>query len=273
LGLGHFALRVEREAHVPEKREGRDSAGDGDQAAAVAAGALPVRQYMLGDRIKDQLLQQILGGHLAPGSRIVETRVAREMGISQGPVREALRDLATLGLIDLLPYRGARVRLPDMTEIQEATWVRGELEALGAAVAASRVSEELLEEMRHLVDEMEDSATAGDAHLYVLKDVEFHRVIMRGSGNQTLERLWSLLEPLARTYLTVSKVHFPIDRSAEVHLRIIEALASGEPARAARAMRAHAEVVKRTLAEAYEKAWGPLDVEEGSVSGEGSLGG
>ena len=66
----------------------------------------------LSDQIKDRLLQEIMAGGYAPGSRIVETRVARELGTSQAPVREALRDLEALGVVETTAFRGARVRRP-----------------------------------------------------------------------------------------------------------------------------------------------------------------
>ncbi len=77
----------------------------------------PVARNVLSAQVKDRILQWILEGELAPGSRIVETRVARDLGVSQAPVREALRDLAALGFVDMEAYRGARVRKPSKLEL------------------------------------------------------------------------------------------------------------------------------------------------------------
>ena len=71
-----------------------------------------VARSVLSAQVKDTLLRWIVGGQLPLGSRIIETRVARQLGTSQAPVREALRDLMTLGLVEMDPYRGARVRAP-----------------------------------------------------------------------------------------------------------------------------------------------------------------
>ena len=110
------------------RRSARAAVAGREPAAGALAGAGgsgdPVRSSMLGDQVKDQLLRRILLGEYPPGARIVETRVARDLGVSQGPVREALRDLATLGLVELQPYRGARVRRPETEEIREAMRVR-----------------------------------------------------------------------------------------------------------------------------------------------------
>jgi DNA-binding GntR family transcriptional regulator len=211
-----------------------------------------VKHYMLGDQIKDQILRQILEGELPPGSRIVETRIARELGTSQGPVREALRDLATLGLVELEPYRGARVRLPSMQELQEAMKVRAELEALAAAEASTRMTAECLRELRRLVAEMVELATSGDVHAYVVKNTEFHRTVVRASGNLTLARLWELLEPFARTYITAAAAGVDAGRSHRSHVEIVNALASGDSERAAEALRKHSReaqdlVMKRNV--------------------------
>ena len=69
-----------------------------------------VSRSVLAEQVKDRLLQDILAGRYPPHSRIVETRVARELGTSQAPVREALRGLEALGVVEILPFRGARVR-------------------------------------------------------------------------------------------------------------------------------------------------------------------
>jgi DNA-binding GntR family transcriptional regulator len=82
--------------------------------------AAPISRSVLSDQVKDRLLQAILAGEYPPGSRIVETRVAQELGTSQAPVREALRDLEALGLVQITAYRGARVRRPTRAELREA---------------------------------------------------------------------------------------------------------------------------------------------------------
>jgi DNA-binding GntR family transcriptional regulator len=93
-------------------------------------GAIP--RSVLAEQVKDRLLQDILAGRYPPHSRIVETRVARELGTSQAPVREALRGLEALGVVEILPFRGARVRRPSTHELMEAYAVRSELECLAA---------------------------------------------------------------------------------------------------------------------------------------------
>jgi DNA-binding GntR family transcriptional regulator len=87
-----------------------------------------VARSVLADQVRDRLLEAILSGHYPPDSRIVETQVARELGTSQAPVREALRALEGIGVVEISPFRGARVRRPSRREILEAFGVRSALE-------------------------------------------------------------------------------------------------------------------------------------------------
>jgi DNA-binding GntR family transcriptional regulator len=207
---------------------------------AETNGALPLARSVLSAQVKDRMLRWILEGELAPGSRIIETRVARQLGTSQAPVREALRDLATLGLVEMHPYRGARVREPEPTELVEAMEVRGELEAIAARQAAARIDETTLATMRALLDDMRASATRGDAHTQALQNSEFHDCVIEASGNRTIQRLWKILEPFARTYLTATLPGADLHWLADRHLAILDALEAGDPERAAQAMRVHA---------------------------------
>src|SRR6188508_2539180 len=96
---------------------------------------------VLADQVKDRILERILTGRFAPDSRIVETQVARELGTSQAPVREALRGLEALGVVEITPFRGARVRRPTRRELLEAYAIRTALESLGARLAVPRLSD------------------------------------------------------------------------------------------------------------------------------------
>lgn len=202
---------------------------------------------VLRDEIRDQLIEQILNGRLAPGERIVEMRIAQQFGVSQAPVREALRDLATLGLVEMHPYRGARVREPEAGELVEAMELRGELEALAARSAVRRIDGAGIDRMRGLLDEMRASAARGDAHAQALQNSQFHDCVITASDNRTLQRLWSMLEPFARTYLTATVPGADLHWLAERHVAILDAFEARDPDRAASAMRTHAREAERQI--------------------------
>ena len=197
------------------------------------------------------ILQRIVSGEYAPGSRLVETRIAQELGVSQAPVREALRDLEQLGCIVHEPFRGCSVRAFSAEELLEAFPVRAALEALAARLAAERIGEGELLRLAELLDTMRAAARRGDAHDQSQANASFHATIVRASRNATLERQWQLLEPFSRTYLTVSQPGLDLLALSERHIPILEALRARDPDAAAAAMHQHlmdaAELLKEPV--------------------------
>ncbi len=200
----------------------------------------PIEREVLSARVKDRILRWILEGELAPGSRIVETRVARQLGTSQAPVREALRDLATLGFVEIRPYQGSRVRRPTAAELREAIAVRGELEAMAGRLAAPRMTAATLQELEGLHEKMAEAAERGDAHEQALHNARFHGLIVAAAGNRALERLWGMLEPFGRTYVTASMPGVDLRWLGARHRNIIEALRERDSERSAELLRQHA---------------------------------
>src|SRR5579875_958105 len=98
-----------------------------------------VGRTILREQVRDVLLERIMSGAYPPGSRLVETRIAEELGVSQAPVREALRDLEQLRLVVHESFRGCSVRALSAADLLEAYPVRSALEGLAASLAAERV--------------------------------------------------------------------------------------------------------------------------------------
>jgi DNA-binding GntR family transcriptional regulator len=198
---------------------------------------------MYREQIKEVLLERILNRVYEPGERIVETRVAREFGVSQGPVREALRELESLRLVVSEPFVGVRVRAITPRELGEIYPVRSGLEEVAARTAALRLGgdvgplEDELAAMRRV-------AGNGDVHEFMLHDVQFHRLIVAGSGNRTLLELWTSLHVEARTMITYTR-YGDLAAIAESHVPILEALRAGDPEGASAALREHFEYYAR----------------------------
>jgi len=203
------------------------------------------------ERVKDVILQRIVSGEYPPGSRLVETRIAQELGVSQAPVREALRDLEQLGCIVHEPFRGCSVRAFSADELLEAFPVRAALEALAARLAAERISEQELLRLAELLETMREAARRGDAHGQSQANASFHATIVRAARNVTLERQWALLEPFSRTFLTVSQSRLDLLALSERHIPILDALRARDPDAAADAMHRHlmdaAELLKEPV--------------------------
>ena len=203
------------------------------------AATVPFARSNLREQIKDVILQRIVEGSYLPGSRIVETRVAQELGVSQGPVREALRDLEQLGCVVHEPYRGCSVRAFSADELLEAFPVRAALEALAARLAAERVGDAELAELEQLLERMRVAARRGDAHDQSQANASFHATIVRAARNGTLERQWRMLEPFSRTYLTVSRPGIDLIALSDRHVPILDSLRRHDPDAAAAAMHEH----------------------------------
>jgi DNA-binding GntR family transcriptional regulator len=207
----------------------------------------PVEREVLSTQVKDRILTWILQGDLPPGSRLVETRLARQLGTSQAPVREALRDLASLGFIDTQPYRGSWVRKPSKEELIEAVEVRAELEGLAARLAAARRSERCVRDLEELLSAMEEAAARDDAHDHAVKNTQFHERILDAAGNRTLKRLWSMLEPFGRTYITASAEGIDLHWLSARHQGILDAIRDQDSELAESRAQTHAEQVAEML--------------------------
>jgi len=213
-----------------------------------------ISRSVLAEQVKDRLLQDILGGRYPSRSRIVETRVARELGTSQAPVREALRGLEALGVIEILPFRGARVRHPSRGELLEAYAVRVELEALGARLGVPRMTDADLAEIEALLEAMQRAADGGDRHEVALADATFHGRLVELAGNATLERVWRSLEPFSRTYITLVAPGADTHWTAGLHPAIVAALRTRDPELVVTALREHFEHARAHLAEGWQDA-------------------
>jgi DNA-binding GntR family transcriptional regulator len=204
---------------------------------------------VLADQVKDRLLDGILTGRYAPASRIVETQVARELGTSQAPVREALRGLEALGVVEITPFRGARVRRPTRRELLEAYVVRSTLESLGARLAVPRLTDADLDELAACVEEMQSAARAGDGHAVAQADARFHGRILELGDNGTLARVWRSLEPFSRTYITLVVPGADPQWSADLHVPILEALRQRDVEGVVAALERHFVEVSANMAE------------------------
>ena len=207
-----------------------------------------VSRSRLADLVKDRLLEGILSGEYPPDSRIVETQVARELDMSQAPVREALRALEALGVVETTPFKGARVRRPDRREILEAYAVRSALESLGARLAVPRLTEDDLAELAGTCEAMQAAARAGDPHAVAEADARFHGRILEIADNRTLRTVWGSLEPFLRTYITLVVPGADPQWSADLHRPILAALQGRDADEAVEALEQHFAKASSNLA-------------------------
>ncbi len=209
--------------------------------------ASPARRC-LRDEIREALLTRILEGSLRPGDRIIELQLAREFRTSQGPVREALRELEALRVVETAAFRGTRVRPVTPEEIAQAAEVRGLLEEL-AARQLPRCEPGWLKRVARELDLLEAAARRKDLRSYARHNYNFHRMIVEAAGNRPLLQAWEVLAIEVNTLLTLSRRQGMVQRVLREHRPILRALERGDRARAARLLRRHARsVVQMVLA-------------------------
>lgn len=215
--------------------------------------------------VRNHLRNQIFDGTLQPGARIVESRLARELGISQTPVREALRELEQMGLVVSYPNRGSSVRKIEPQDADEMYTLRAHLEVMAVHLAIPRASDDDLATLDHLIDGMIDAGTALDPELLTQLDTQFHECILECSGHRLLLRTWQGISPLNWTMMTVIRLK---DRNltelAERHRPIVEALRAKDHERAEQAVREHVLVLgKRVVHDLKQIAGSGDDREDG----------
>jgi DNA-binding GntR family transcriptional regulator len=199
-----------------------------------------VTRVVLREQVKELILARILGGEYEPGERIVETRIAQELGTSQAPVREALRDLELLRFVESEPFRGARVREISEEELIEVYPVRAAIEEVAAREAAVRLGG-VVEALEAELSAMLRAADGGDLHEQVAHDVAFHRLIVEASGNRVLRDTWLGLGIETRTIVSALRSGLDPHELAERHRPVLEALRAGDPDRAGATLRRHVE--------------------------------
>ncbi|HAX70572.1 MAG TPA: GntR family transcriptional regulator [Anaerolineales bacterium] len=195
--------------------------------------------------VADQLRNAILEGRLKPGEWLRQEKLAQELNVSQMPVREALKELAAEGLIEHVPYRGARV-VPFATEdIADLYEHRAFLEGRAAEFAATNITDEDIEELKEMIEQMFAVPPDQIAH-YRKINRKFHETIFHASKHEYLIRT---LTQMWEAFPTMLIANFPATAQAPVpqrddqdrveHQAIVAALEAHDPQRAGQAMRAH----------------------------------
>jgi DNA-binding GntR family transcriptional regulator len=224
----------------------------------------PLERRVFREEIREQLIEDILNGHMPPGARIVETRIAQQFGVSQGPVREALRDLELFGFVVSSPFRGTQVRQISTDDLLEIYPIRAALEGVAARAAAVRIDEATLARLEELITAMRDAAARDDHRAEADADHAFHHAIVKASGNHMLEHVWQTMRLSITTCVTHSVTHRSLHEIAERHVVVLDALRARDPDRAEAAIRRHIEEPGEWIraARKQERASGPAEGDE-----------
>lgn len=151
---------------------------------------IEMNEYLpLRDVVFNTLRQAILRGDLKPGERLMEIKLAKRLGVSRTPIREAIRMLELEGLVVMIPRRGAAVAQITKQDLEDVLEVRCSLEELAVELACTRMTGNELQNLHHALVDFEDACDANDVTVLAEKDVAFHDIIFEATGNQRLIQL------------------------------------------------------------------------------------
>jgi GntR family transcriptional regulator of gluconate operon len=193
----------------------------------------------LADEAADVIREQILAGKFQRGQHLVEARIARELNVSRGPVRDAFKLLRSEGLVADEPRRGTFVVTLTAKDVSDIYELRAALEWSAARTVAAHRSDVEVAELSAVLDQMSDAVTARDVQQVGLADLAFHEALCRLSGNARIHAVFAQTVPALRTLLLVDQHLYSGREIADQHRPILEAISAGDANLAAALVESH----------------------------------
>jgi GntR family transcriptional regulator, rspAB operon transcriptional repressor len=199
-----------------------------------------IRHPLLPEVVRQTLRRRIINNELPAGTRLLETRLAEEFGVSRTTLRSALRELKNDGLIEMSPRRGCFVARMDPTDIHDICFARYVLEA-GAASELRTIDDALLQALEEALKAMQAAADEGDLQAIVAADTRLHGLIVERGGGKRVVELWHGLDGQMDSLIRSSLERQGIDLREAVnrHRRLLDAVATRRKATIVRAIREH----------------------------------
>jgi DNA-binding GntR family transcriptional regulator len=199
--------------------------------------------------VAERIREAILGGMLEPGERLKEEQLARELGTSRTPVREALLRLQSEGLVDASPNRGATVRLYGRAELEEMYDLRALLEGHAARRAAEGIDDDALDALRASCDRFAVLVDGSDIHALVAENAVFHRTVWEAAASDRLAAMIGDVVAIPLVYRSYVWYSPEQSRSSyDLHCRILVALEGRDGGAAEDLMREHVRAARDVLA-------------------------
>lgn len=188
---------------------------------------------LLSKKVYRILKKEIIKGSFKPGDKVLEGKIADQMGISRTPVREAIRVLAAEGFVILSPNQGVVVRSVSAENIREVLQIHSVLEGLAARLSCEVINEEDLKELENCVNKMEKLANKKDSSTYSEVDLKFHELIVNICRNKRLIQMRKNISDQAQRY-RISSLSIPrrLKESLKEHQKILEAFKTKDPKKA-----------------------------------------
>lgn len=184
--------------------------------------------------------EAILAGQLKPGERLLEVDLAQQLGISRAPVREAIRQLESEGLVVGLPHRGTFVVKLSPQDLWEIYTLRAAIEGLAVHLVASAPDPEIIQKLEALVQQMRDAAERDQRKELPRLDLLFHETICQATGHRRLIEAWQSMHAQVKMFISLSgHYEVPPQQLVAYHEEVLAAIRSADPAQAEKLLREH----------------------------------
>lgn len=208
----------------------------------------PPRQATMGSHVFDVLRQAIIQLRLKPGNALSESEIAKQLGVSRQPVREAIIKLSEAGLVEVRPQRGTYVQLISKREVETARFLREAIEVAIVRKAAEAAGQTIADELRDSIKRQKEAERGGVHTEFLRLDEEFHQSIARAAD---CESAWKVLEGLKAQMDRVRFLSIPLATPVETliaqHDAIAEAIIAGDAGAGETAMRVHLREILKSL--------------------------
>ncbi len=204
----------------------------------------PIHQTDLSFQVYQRIKDMILDGTLQPGEKILQEKIAAQLGVSRMPLHKAFVMLEEEFLVESIPRRGIFIKKPDLREIIDAFECREGLEGIAARRAAVNLTEQEIDALEEMFADLGGSATSSHAD-YQQADHAFHEAIINASGNNVMRRLNSIGSVLIRTY--PKGIILPLEESMSDHRKILQAFRDRDAEKAESLVRNHSRKAIRIL--------------------------
>ncbi len=203
---------------------------------------------LLSQKVYRVLKNSIVRGDLAPNSKLVLTEIAKSLGISNTPIREAINKLVSEGLIKIIPNKGIIVKKINMDDFQESLQVRAFLDGLIGKLASKKITDKEIGKMMKIIKKMEDCVKKDDRLTYNDLDIKFHDLLLNTSGNSKLKEIYNnLINQSNRFRLRTLKIPDRMVKSLKEHREIALKIKGRNPDEANRVSQKHIESISKSI--------------------------
>ncbi len=213
------------------------------------------------DMVQAEIERMILAGELRAGDHIGEQALADRLDVSRGPVREACRALQRARMVEIVPNKGVFVRRVGLEDVLEVFEIRAHLASIAAMSAIDEINRRMCDEMRDLIERMDETVPVNDADRYLELNLRFHNRIFEVSGNRRLLEMEKDLAKEVRIFRRQALTYGgQLAERNDEHRRILEALISGDRWRATTLLHQHVRNGGERLLAALEADGSSMDV-------------